>query len=90
MNKDILSKFLKLKMDSSKAGITDNSFDEEQFHIIGFWSPQEAGIHRLRMYFEADRLKLSDEFYLIFVHKETGVFGQDLSWTKLIKVKSEF
>ena len=69
--------------------IIDNSFDEEQLQLIGFWSPQQAGSHKMRMYFEAEELKSTDEIYLIYVHEETGLFGQDLSWTKLVKVKNE-
>lgn len=67
----------------------DGSVKEEEISTIGFWSPYEAGEHQMRVYFEANDFTASDPLYIVYVHDETGLFGKDLSWTKLIKVKIE-
>lgn len=69
--------------------IIDHAIEKEQIHYIGFWSPQDAGDHQMRLYFENEGLKENNEMYLIYVHKEEGAFGQDLGWTKLVKVETE-
>lgn len=74
----------------NKHNIPKENLENGYMNFIGFWSPQEEGSHKLRMYFEADDdFKFSDEMYLVYVHKEEGAFRQDLGWTKLVKVQAE-
>ncbi|GAK40928.1 hypothetical protein TCA2_3419 [Paenibacillus sp. TCA20] len=69
--------------------IINSTIEKEQLGLIGFWSPQEAGVHKMRIYFRtAEDFNANNEMYLIYVHKAKGLFGQDIGWTKLIRVKS--
>lgn len=69
--------------------IMNTTIHDDQYEAIGFWVPKESGKHKTKMYFEAQDLSLINEMYLIYIHKETGFFNQDLSWSKVVKVKSE-
>lgn len=70
--------------------VINNTIQKEQLNTIGFWSPQEAGLHKMRLYFLKENFNAkNNEIYLIYVHKEQGLFGRDHSWTKLIRVESE-
>lgn len=69
--------------------IIDDTVEKNQLHDIGFWSPQDAGFHKMRLYFQNEDLKPNNEMYLIYIHKEEGLFGQDLGWTKLVRIDSE-
>jgi hypothetical protein len=58
--------------------------------IAGFNSPTEAGQYKMRVYFQASPgFDPKNDMVLVYVHHERGRFGQDLRWTKLIKVKAE-
>lgn len=69
--------------------IINSSIEKEQLNLIGFWSPQEAGIHKMRLYFQTEDFNADNKMYLIYVHKEKGLFGRDQGWTKLVRVESE-
>ncbi|WP_026021458.1 hypothetical protein [Paenibacillus senegalensis] len=69
--------------------IIDGTAKKDQIHFIGFWSPQDAGVHKMRLYFENKNLLADKEMYLVYVHKEEGRFGKDLGWTQLTSIDSE-
>jgi hypothetical protein len=70
-------------------GVINSSFDDEELTMMGFAGPEEAGSHKLRMYFEAEDVSSLKEMHLVYVHKETGRFGRELGWTKVVKVQPE-
>lgn len=70
--------------------IINPTVKKEQLNLVSFWSPQESGIHRARMYFQSEGFDSNDDMYLIYVHKEKGLFGQDKGWTKLFTVQPEW
>lgn len=69
--------------------IINSTIEKEKLGLIGFWSPQEAGTHKMRLYFQTEDFDANNEMYLIYVHKAKGLFGRDKGWTKLIKVKTD-
>ncbi|GIP58566.1 hypothetical protein [Paenibacillus woosongensis] len=73
-----------------KHNISQMNYDNGYLDFIGFWSPPEQGKHKLKMYFEAnDNFNSLEDMYLVYVHKEKGIFGQDLGWTKVVKIQAE-
>ena len=59
--------------------------DEETDHdFIGFFTPEEAGEYKLRVYFNSSEgFNPVDPIYLVYIHKEEGN-----EWTKVFPVKS--
>lgn len=66
--------------------IIDSTIKKEQVKYAGFATPQDAGVHKMRIYFNKDDFNANNEMYLVYVHKEEGVIGKDIGWTKLVRV----
>jgi hypothetical protein len=65
-------------------------YEAHKSSFIGFYSPAEAGVYKMRLYFrEVENFTAMDNMYLTYVHRGEKGFGLDKSWTKIIKIKSE-
>ncbi|MDG5786363.1 hypothetical protein QA612_02595 [Evansella sp. AB-P1] len=65
---------------------TDRELDSYS-DLLSFWTPEEAGEYKVRMYFEDDGFTGNDPMYVVYIHKEG--FGREVRWTKVVEVESE-
>ncbi|WP_407268462.1 DUF3221 domain-containing protein [Radiobacillus sp. PE A8.2] len=55
--------------------------------FIGFFTPEEAGTYKLRMYFnKSEDFDPTEDMYLVYIHRSSGIFGNNVNTTKVVKV----
>jgi hypothetical protein len=64
-------------------------YKEDVISFVGFYSPDEAGVVKMRMYLQDwAGFEPSAPMYLTYVHRGERGYGLDKSWTKIVEIKS--